>query len=88
MPRFSKQAQAANHIRELLVQRGFNNSSRRMRLSDNQEWIVFERGGRQVGIDMASGIWIKSSQDNDWRCIAMPHSISGALMAVDFLTAN
>jgi hypothetical protein len=80
-----KQAQAATHIRELLTIRGFDVPPRRMSLPDNHQWVVLERNKRQVGIDGVSGIWLRESCNDDWRCVAMPHTMSGALMAVDFL---
>jgi hypothetical protein len=83
----TKQAEAARHIKELLAQRGINISSRNLTLEDNQKWILFEQKGLQVGIDTASGIWIRSS-DSDWRCISMPCTVGGALQAVEFLTSE
>jgi hypothetical protein len=80
-----KQTQAASHIREILITRGFDVPSRRMTLPDNQQWVVLERNERQVAIDGVSGIWLRTSCHDDWRCVAMPHTMSGALMAVDFL---
>jgi hypothetical protein len=88
MPGKNKQAEAASHIRELLMQRGLDIQSHRMTLPDSQQWIIFERNEHQVGIDAASGIWLRESIQNDWRCVAMPHSMSGALMAVEFLKAD
>lgn len=83
-----KQAKAANHIRELLTERGFDLTSRQMTLASNQCWLVFERSGRQVGVDAASGIWLRESVAESWRCVAMPHSTSGAIMAADFLSKD
>jgi hypothetical protein len=81
------QAQAASHIRELLTARGVEVPSRRMTLPGDQQWVVLERNERQVGIDAASGIWLRMSCD-EWRCVATPHTMSGAIMAVDFLTRD
>jgi hypothetical protein len=80
-----KQAQAAGHMRELLMGRGVDIPSRRMTLPNGQHWVVFERNKRQVGIDAASGIWLRRSESEDWRCVAMPHTMSGSIMAADFL---
>jgi len=82
-----KQSKAASHIRESLVERGFDIPSRRMNLGDNQQWVVFERNGWQVGIDRASGIWLREP-GGEWRCVAADYSTSGMCMAVDFLTAD
>jgi hypothetical protein len=88
MTKRTKQAEAAGHIKELLMHRGFDIPSHCMSLPNNQHWMVFEHKGRQIGIDSATGIWLKASSNDDWRCVAAPHSMSGALMAVEFLTAN
>lgn len=82
-----KQTEAASHIREILITRGFDVPSRHMTLPDNEQWVVLERNERQVGIDAVSGIWLRTSC-NEWRCVATPHTMSGALMAVDFLIGD
>lgn len=87
MPK-NKQDEAANHIRELLSQRKLDISSQRLTLPNNQQWVLFEYKGRQLGIDMASGIWIRESDLHDWRCVSMPSTVSGAIQAVDFLTQD
>jgi hypothetical protein len=81
-----RQAEAANHIKELLSHRGFDIPRRKLTLPDDQEWIIFEREGKQIGVDTASGVWVRLSIHADWRCIAMPCTVSGALQAIDFLT--
>jgi hypothetical protein len=83
-----KQAKAARHIRELLAERGVEVASRRLRLPDGQHWEVFERNGRQMGVDAASGIWLRESTAGEWRCVAMPLSTSGAIMAAEFLSKD
>jgi hypothetical protein len=88
MAKQTKQAEATSHIRELLMQGGFDISSRQMSLEDNQRWTVFERGERQIGIDAASGVWVRSSIRDDWKCLSMPCTVSGALKAVEFLIGD
>jgi hypothetical protein len=88
MGKSGKQAEAASKIRELLLQRGFDISSRKMRLPDDQQWIVFKHGERQIGIDTASGVWVRASISDSWKCIALPCTISGAIQAVEFLTRD
>jgi hypothetical protein len=83
-----KQAKAASHIRKLFVERGVEVASRRLRLPDDQQWVVFERNGRQVGVDAATGIWLRESAAGEWRCVALPLSTSGAIMAADFLSKD
>ena len=85
MPK-NKQDEAAGHIRELLSQRKIDIPSRRLNLPDNQQWITYEYKGRQIGIDSASGVWVRESELADWRCVSMPCTVSGALQAVGFLT--
>ena len=86
MPKRSRQAEASLHIRELLLQRGFEIAARSVTLEDNRQWLIFERAGRQVGVDAASGLWIKPSRHDTWRCIEESCTVGGALEAVDFLT--
>jgi hypothetical protein len=88
MGKGNKQAEAASHIRELLAQRGLDISSRKMSLPDSQQWVIFELNQRQIGIDSVSGVWVRESIRHDWRCIAMPCSVSGALQTVEFLTSD
>ena len=88
MSKGSKQAQAASHIRELLLERGLDVPSRKMSLPDTQQWIIFELKQRQIGIDSVSGVWVRESIRHDWRCLAMPCNVSGALQAVEFLTKD
>lgn len=86
MPGWMKQTKAASHFRELLIGRGFDIPSRRI-THDNQIWVVFERGGRQVGIDRASGIWLREP-GGEWRCVDEVYSTSGTFMAADFITRD
>jgi hypothetical protein len=86
MPKRTRQSEAAVHIRELLRQRGFDIPARPLALDDNRQWLVFERAGRQVGLDTASGVWVKRNKDDSWRCIENTCTVSGALEAVDLLT--
>ena len=88
MGKVSKQAEAVNHIQELLTKRGLGTRPRKLTLEDDQHWVIYELNQRQIGIDSASGVWVRESIRHDWRCIAMPCTVSGALQAVDFLTSN
>jgi hypothetical protein len=74
------QTEAVNHIKRLLKERGLDLTSR----TDNQRMVIFEHKGRQLGVDSTSGVWVRESED-DWRCLAMPCMVSGAIQAVDFL---
>jgi hypothetical protein len=80
------QKTAAEHIEKLLGERQVTASPRRLNLPDGQQWLVLERNTRQAGVDAASGIWLRESAADDWRCVATPHSTSGAIMAADFLS--
>ncbi len=66
------------------MQRGLDIPSKCVRLAD-KDWVIFERNERQLGVDAASGIWLRKSIDEDWRCVAISHTMSGAIIAVDFL---
>jgi hypothetical protein len=83
-----KQIEATSHIQELLTNRGLDTFLRKMTLEDDQHWIIFELNQRQIGIDSASGVWVRESISDDWRCFAMPCTVSGALQAVEFLIAS
>ena len=83
-----KQKEAALHIQDLLSDRGLNISSGKLTLPGAQQWIVFEYNQRQIGIDTASGLWMRVSSSDDWRCLSMPATVSGALQAVEFLTSD
>ena len=62
-----KQSKAASHIQELLLQRKHDLAFRKMTLPDNQEWVVFQHNWRQIGIDTASGVWIRESDQDNWK---------------------
>lgn len=79
-----KQSEAANYIERLLIERGFNVPSRQL----VNRWIVFEYQGKQIGIDLAAGVWVRDSESDDWRCFAAPCTVSGAIQAVDFLATE
>ena len=76
-----KQSEAVNHIKHLLRERGLDIPSR----TGNQRRVIFEHQGKQLGVDSASGVWVRESEGSDWRCLAMPCTVSGAIQAVDFL---
>ena len=80
-----KQAKAASHIREQLMLKGFDISPHSVTVNDRQ-WMVFEHRGKQVGIDETSGIWLRESDKGEWRSVATEHTMSGAFLAIDFLT--
>jgi hypothetical protein len=84
MAKWTKQTEAAIYIRELLLKQGFDIPSRNITLKGDQGWVMFEYKQRQVRIDSASGIWVKTVT-SDWRCLSMPATVSGAVMTVDFL---
>lgn len=80
-----QQTKAASHIRELLIQRGFDIPSRRLGSEDEPQWVIFEYKGKQLGIDSESGVWVRASDLQDWRCVSKPCNVSGAAQAVEFL---
>lgn len=82
------QLEVVSQIRGFLVQRGLQIPSRSIRLMNEENWLVFEHGQRSIGIDRESGVWQKDSSETDWRCIEKPCTISGAIMAAEFLTKD
>lgn len=81
-----KQTEASNYIRNLLASRKLLIIPRTMTF-ENKAWIVFEHKDRELKIDPASGLWIRV-KDSEWKCIATPCNVSGALQAVEFLTSD
>lgn len=88
MSQQTKQNEAARHIRGLLSQRGIDIPSFRLLLPDNQQWVIFEYKDKQLGIDSASGVWVRGSERESWRCVCMPCTVSGAVQAIEFLTTE
>ena len=82
------QTEASNYIRNLLASRNVHISPRTMTFEDNKQWIVYTHQGRELGIDILSGVWVRASSDETWRCLATPCNVSGALQAVEFLTKD
>ena len=80
----AKQTEAVTFIRSLLKQRNLDIPSHNMTLPDNQHWVIFEHKNRQIGVDSASGVWIRELE-GEWRCLAMPCTTSGAIQAIEFL---
>ena len=78
------QTEASNYIRNLLASRQLILTPRTMTFEDNKQWMIFEYKDREIGIDPLSGVWIRTKDDN-WRCLATPCNVSGALQAVEFL---
>ena len=79
----SKQTEASNYIKNLLASRQLIIIPRTMSF-ENKEWIVFEHKERELKIDPASGLWTRA-KDDEWKCLATPCNVSGALQAVEFL---
>ena len=88
MGKANKQGEAAKQIQEFLNRGGYSIIPRKLTLEDNQHWIILELNQKQVGIDSASGVWVRESIRHEWRCLAMPCTVSGAIQAVEFLTSH
>jgi hypothetical protein len=83
LPNFSMkvtQTEAVHYITKLIQTRRLDIPSR----TENR-WVIFEHKNRQIGVDTDSGVWIRESKSNDWRCVCTPCVVSGAIQAVDFL---
>ena len=74
------QTEAVQHIKKLIQARRLSIPSR-----IENHWVIFEHKNRQIGIDTASGVWIRPTELDDWICICTPCVVSGAIQAVDFL---
>ena len=83
-----EQAQAARHLRKILLGQGYDITYRTIVLEDNQKWLLFEIGERQIAIDTASGIWGKASSAEIWRCMSKTCTTSGALLAAEVLIGD
>lgn len=77
---FMRQSEAKRYIQKYIAERGFEITPSR-----HNHWVIFEREGRQLGIDLSSAVWIRTSELDDWRCVCMPCAVSGAIQAVEFL---
>ena len=75
-----KQAEAAQYIQKYLAERGIT-----INPTKHNHWLVFEHKGRQIGVDVSSGVWVRASEMETWRCASKPFMVSGALQAVEFL---
>lgn len=64
------QLEAVSQIRSFLAQRGLQIPARSIRVMNEENWLVFERGRRSVGVDREAGVWQKDSPDGEWRCSA------------------
>ena len=71
------QTEAVNHIKGLLRERGLTIPTR----PDHQRWIVFEKEGKQIGVDTSSGVWIRQTAEDTWQCICLPCVVSGAMQS-------
>ena len=85
MAKRTRQAEAISHIRELLLKQGVDIPSRSITLKGDQGWAMFEHHSKQLGIDADAGVWVRESELDDWRCLAKPCTVSGAIQAVGFL---
>jgi hypothetical protein len=82
----NKQTEAGNYVRNLLVSHQLLITPRKMTF-ENKEWIIFKHKDRELKIDPASGLWIRT-KDEEWKCLATPCNVSGALQAVEFLASG
>jgi hypothetical protein len=81
------QTEARNYIKNLLASRQLSITPRTMTLEGSKEWVVFAYKNKEIGIDPVSGVWIRM-KDDEWKCLATPCNVSGALQAVEFLIQN
>lgn len=82
------QLEAVSHIKRFLAQKNLNLPSRSIKVGNDADWLVFERGGRSIGVDPEAGVWQKESPDANWQSIEKPCTVGGAQIAADFLAQN
>jgi hypothetical protein len=75
-----RQSEAKRYIQKYIEERGLT-----ILPSKHNHWVIFEHKGKQLGVDLKSGVWIRDSELEDWRCLCTPCNTSGAIQAVDFL---
>lgn len=84
MPKFPKQAQATNYIKNLLASRNIQIEPGILTIGEVEECQVFEHNGKCLAVDTKSGLWIGPS-GGEWRCIDHACTVSSALQAIEFL---
>lgn len=82
------QLEAVSYIKRFLAQKRLNLPSRGMKVGNDADWLVFERGGRSIGVDPQAGVWQKDSPEANWKFIEKSCAGGGALIAADFLAQN
>ena len=82
------QLETVSHIKRFLAQKGLNLPSRCVEAGNDADWLVFERGGRSIGVDPQAGVWQKGSPEANWKSIEKSCAGGGALIAADFLAQN
>ena len=78
-----RQSEAKRYIQKYIAERGFEITP-----SKHNHWVIFEHQGKQLGVDLSSGVWIRASEIENWRCVSKPFMVSGALQAVEFLVTG
>jgi hypothetical protein len=78
-----RQSEAKRYIQKYIEERGLTLSPFK-----HNHWVIFEHKGKQIGVDLSSGVWIRTSAIEDWRCVSKPFMVSGAIQAVEFLTSS
>lgn len=77
-----RQSEAAKYIGKYIEERGLTISP-----TKQNHWLIFQKDHKQIGVDLKSGVWVRASELEDWRCVCTPCNTSGAIQAVEFLTA-
>jgi hypothetical protein len=87
MAKFTKQAQATNHIKSLLASRNIQIEPGIIVFGEAEECQVFEYNNCCLAVDTRSGLWV-GHLGGDWRQLSSSCTVSGALQAVEFLTQD
>jgi hypothetical protein len=75
-----RQSEAKRYVQKYIEERGLSIHPTKL-----NHWVVFEHKGKQIGVDQTSGVWIRASEMETWRCVSKPFMVSGAIQAVEFL---
>jgi hypothetical protein len=80
----NSQSELVNYMAETLATKGFSISPTSIYVRGIQ-WMVFEHHGWSAAIDRGSGVWVKSPDDDQWRCLRNPGTVGTAQLALEFL---
>jgi hypothetical protein len=84
MPKFPKQSQATNYIKNLIASSNIQIEPGILTIGEAEECQVFEHNRKYLAIDTKSGIWVGPS-GGEWMQISSSCTVGAALEAVEYL---